>query len=406
MEQAYYDIREPGSYGGVSALYRQMKSKGDGGSGRKDVTTTPPTKKQVREWLATQEAYTLHKPVRRRFPRRKVYARGPHYLWQADLADMNHLAQYNDGYRYLLTVIDVFTKYAHVVPIKKKDGCSVTEAFESIFNGGESNKQQPPLPLKLQTDKGKEFLNAQLQTLLKNLGIQFYTSNDDNVKASVVERFNRTLKTKMFKYLTHKNTHRFIDVLPDLLHSYNNTYHRTIGRAPSQVTADNAAEVYEKMYGSDDAAAAAAAVVTNNIAATAATNANITTTTTTAATTTNVKSNKLQVGDLVRLSNSRRVFDKGYLPAWTMELFKIKEVLKTLPTTYKIADFMDEPITGAFYDSEVQKVVKTNNIYKVEKILRTRGHRHRGNREMYVKWLGWPEKFSSWVREQDIGDVI
>jgi transposase InsO family protein len=351
--ESYYDVREPGSYGGVNALYRLMKLKG-----------RRVTEKQVREWLTTQEAYGLHKPARRRFPRRKIYSRGPHYLWQADLADLNQLTSDNDGYRYLLTVIDVFTKYAYAVPLKKKDGQSVTRAFETIFA---INK-----PLKLSSDKGKEFLNTHLQTLLKDKGIQFYTSNDDNVKASVVERFNRTLKTKMFKYLTHNNTHRFIDVLPDLMHSYNNTYHRTIGMAPAQVNAANAADVYARMYGSSEMEKKEEA--------------------------------KLRVGDIVRLSNSRQIFVKSYLPSWTMELFKISEVIKTQPPTYKIVDFKDEPIIGSFYESELQKVVKLDNVYKVEKVLRTRGRK--GQREMYVKYLGWPEKFNEWVREQDISDII
>lgn len=87
-----------------------------------------------------------------------------------------------------------------------------------------------------------------------------------------------------------------------------------------------------------------------------------------------------------------------------MELFKISEVIKTQPPTYKIVDFKDEPIIGSFYDSELQKVVKLDNVYKVEKVLRTRGRK--GQREMYVKYLGWPEKFNEWVREQDISDII
>ena len=96
------------------------------------------------------------------------------------------------------------------------------EAFESIFAQRK--------PLKLQTDKGKEFINATFQNRLKDLKIQFYVSQNEDIRASVIERLNRTLKTKMWKYFTHRNSDKYINVLPDMVHSYNETYHRTIGR--------------------------------------------------------------------------------------------------------------------------------------------------------------------------------
>ena len=138
---AYFNILSPGSYGEVQALYRLMKGKA--------------TKKQVVDWLANQDAYTLHKPICRRFPRRKTFARDIDYLWQADLVDMTHLADYNDGYRYILTVIDVFSKFAWVTALKKKDAKTFAEALQSIINDRK--------PIKLQTDKGKEFINTSFQ---------------------------------------------------------------------------------------------------------------------------------------------------------------------------------------------------------------------------------------------------
>ena len=122
MMEDYYSVREPGSYGGVNALRRLMRAKGE-----------RVTQKQTTDWLAEQEAYNLHKPVRRRFVRRKIFSRGIDYLWQADLADMTHLAEHNDSFRYLLTVIDVFSKYAFVATLKKKDSKSVVEAFAKIL---------------------------------------------------------------------------------------------------------------------------------------------------------------------------------------------------------------------------------------------------------------------------------
>ena len=347
--EAYFNIRSPGSYGGVQALYRLMKGKA--------------TKKQVVDWLANQDAYTLHKPIRHRFPRRKTFARDIDYLWQADLVDMTHLADYNDGYRYILTVIDVFSKFAWVIALKKKDAKTVAETFQSIINDRK--------PIKLQTDKGKEFINAFFQDKLRERGIQFYVSQNEDIKASVVERFNRTLKTKMWKFFTHRNTYRYVDVLQDMVHSYNNTFHRTIGQAPSSVKKEDVPKLREKMYGID-----------NDV------NARV----------------KLKVGDKVRISKTRRTFDKGYLPNWTKEIFSVSEAIATTPPTYKLVDYGGEEVKGSFYDKELQRVDKKDEIYKVEKILRTR--RKRGVKEYFVKWRGYPEKFNSWVKETEITNTI
>ena len=173
--EAYYDAKAPGSYGGIDALYRLLKQRGEN-----------VTRKQVVDWLAEQETYGLPKLVRRRFARRKIYSRGINYLWQADLVDINHHIEENDGYRYLLTVIDVFSKQAWVKKLKKKDGKSVTDAFDEILVARK--------PAKLQTDKGKDFLNATFQRRLADLRIQFYVSQNEDIKASVVERFNRTFQ--------------------------------------------------------------------------------------------------------------------------------------------------------------------------------------------------------------------
>ena len=145
-------MKAPGNVGGLDALYRLMKQKG------KDVT-----RKQVDYWLAEQEAYDLHKPVRRRFARRKIYFHGIDYLWQADVVDMSHLVKENDGYRYLLPVIEEFLIEALIKKLKKKDGKSVTEAFNEIVTTRK--------PVKLQTDKGKEFSNATFQRRLAELNI-------------------------------------------------------------------------------------------------------------------------------------------------------------------------------------------------------------------------------------------
>ena len=133
--------------------------------------------------------------------------------------DISSLARFNKGYKFLLTCIDVFSKFAWVVPLKNKTGESLVNGFQSILDLGRS-------PEKLQTDKGTEFLNRNFQSFLKEKNIHFFTTNNE-LKASVVERFNRTLKTRMWKYFTAKNTRVYIEILQDIVHAYNNSYHQS-----------------------------------------------------------------------------------------------------------------------------------------------------------------------------------
>ena len=131
----------------------------------------------------------------------------------------------------------MFSKHAWV----KKDRKNITEALNEIFRTRK--------PVKLQTDKGKEFLNTIFQRRLAESKIQFYISQNENIKASVVERFNRTFKTKMWKYFIHKSTTRYVDILDDLLHSYNRTRYRTIGCVPIEITKENKSSIRERIYG-------------------------------------------------------------------------------------------------------------------------------------------------------------
>jgi len=165
------------------------------------------------EFLAKRDAYTLHKPRRIRFPRRKTYSKGIRDLNQIDLVDLSNLSPFNDKMK--LICIDVFSKRAWAVTIRTKSGTNFSTAFEKILTDAKCNM--------VQSDKGTEFLNSTFQSMLQRRGVKFYTSENEDLIAAVVERFNRTLKAKMYRYFTHANTKRYLNVLDDLLHSYNNT---------------------------------------------------------------------------------------------------------------------------------------------------------------------------------------
>ena len=338
MESVYYEASNPGSYGGIRALARY---------GGMPV-------KQAKTWLETQDTYTLHKQPTKKFPRRKTFAKGIDDLFQADLADMRNLATYNDGYSYILTCIDVFSRYAFAVSVKDKRGSTVAVAFEKIF--------AKRVPNMLQTDRGMEFLNVQVQDVFRKHRVHHYFSLNDDIKAALVERFNRTLKSRLFRYMTRRRTSRWVDVLDDVVDSYNRSRHRSIGMAPVDVTPENENEIAKRLYPPKPPL-----------------------------------KYKYDVGDRVRIARYKHVFQKGYLPNWTREIFEIVEKHPTYPVTYGIRDLAGESIKGKFYEPELQKVTKTDDVYEVEKVLKTR--RRGGKVEYFVKWKGYPDKFDSWVTE-------
>ena len=334
MEKIYYDPGNPGSFGGLEKLWREV-----GGS-----------KKDVEDWLKTQATYTLHRPARKRFRRNRIQVAGLDDQWEADLIDMQGVAKYNNNIKYLLTVIDSLSKFAYVVPLKDKTGPSIVKAFTSIF------KTQKPR--KLRTDKGKEFLNKPFQDFLKKHGIIFFTSNNET-KCAFVERFNRTLQQKMWRYFTATSNQRYIDVLQNMVDSYNDTKHSTTRLAPSEINVMNAESIWRKVYNYRSE---------------------------------KKKKPKFKVGDQVRINKAKKTFEKGYKPNWTREVFKVSAVYKKTLPEYKLHDLMDEEILGHFFEPELQAVdPQETQIYKVKKILKRKG------KESLVTWEGFPDKFQSWI---------
>ncbi len=230
LSSLYYDPKRSGGFGGVDRLYKDVKKDGKFKISRTDI----------KNWLMKQDMYTLHKPIQRNFKRNRVIVGGIDQQWQIDLADMQSLRKFNDGYRYLLVCIDVFSKYAWMIPLKYKSGPSLVEAFKVILSSGRK-------PEKIMTDQGTEFLNRHFRALMKEEDIELYNTYNET-KASIVERLIRTLKTKMWRYFTAKKTLRYVDMLQDLLYSYNHSVHRSIKTEPVSVTLENENKVWHTLY--------------------------------------------------------------------------------------------------------------------------------------------------------------
>lgn len=199
--------------------------------------------------------------------------------------------------------------------------------------------------------------------MLSENNIKFYTSENEDIKCAMVERFNRTLKMRMFRYFTHKSTSRYVDVLQDLVAAYNQSYHRTIKAAPVDVTMKNEIEIRSR-------------TVRRHLP----------------------PKWKFAVGDKVRITQARKVFRKGYLPGWTNEIFVVKSRVSTDPATYRVADYDGDVLAGKFYAEELQNVTETaDTLYDIERVIKTR--RRAGATEHLVKWVGYPDKFNSWVSD-------
>lgn len=298
----------------------------------------------------------IHKQSRKPKTYRKVEVNAVNDIWSMDLVDMSMFEKDNEGFKYILTCIDLFSRKAWVKGLKNKTGKEVVGAINQITNEAKAE------PEKIWVDKGSEFYNSDV----KKLGIELY-STYGKTKASVVERFNRTLKNMMFKEFTKKGNRKWVNMLDKLLDKYNNKPHRGLGgETPNNVYKKEPAKIIQEIE-------------------------------------TNKKKPKFKVGDKVRISYSKEVFDKGYYPNWGYELFTIAEVLKTVPWTYKIKDFKNNIIEGSFYESELQKTQQKDGDYLVETILKTR--KRKGKKEVLVKWLGYPESEATWEPEDSLKDI-
>ena len=293
----------------------------------------------------------LHAPVRRKFKRRRVISYGVDDVWSCDLVEMQEWKKQNKGYRYMLNVIDVHSKYAWSIPLKDKTGKTVLDAFKQIVN---SSGRKPD---HIWVDEGKEFYNKQMDEWIKENNINRYSTHGEH-KSAVVERFNRTLKTIMWKRFTAENTRNWIDMLDKLLLQYNNKKHSTIKMTPTE-----ASQMQDPVNFREQP--------------------------------------KFTVGDQVRISRIKGIFEKGYLPNWSEALYTVHEVKRTDPITYILKDMNGEIIKGGFYTEELQK--SSQEIFRIEKVIRKK--KINGIEHGLVKWLGYDKKFNEWIPMSELKKI-
>lgn len=347
LRRIYYDQANSASFSTDKILYKAAKEH-----------YSELKLKDVQAWLKREITYTLHRPTRKRFVRNPIRVSKIDEQWEADIVEMQDFKRVNNGYRYILTMIDSFSKYAFAVPLRDKTGGSVATALREIFS-----KRHPQ---NLRTDKGKEFLNAHVQKLLKDLQINFFTSNDSTIKCAIVERFNRTLKGRMFKYFTANGTRKYVNILPDLLTAYNNSHHRSIGMTPSQVTYFNSSKVYSNLYNGKE---------------------------------NTIKTKGVVIGSSVRAKYDQKPFNKAFYPNWEDQVQRVVQIKKDQNRpTYVLEQDDGTRSKRKFYPEEIQEVAPST--YRIEKVMRRRTQN--GIKQLYVKWLGYSDVYNSWVNESDI----
>ena len=295
-----------------------------------------------------QLAKELHRPRRIHFRRRSVRSTGVDEIWSADLVDMQAYARQNQNYKFLLTVIDLYSRYAWVIPLKRKTGIEVRDAFRRIVNTSDR------IPKKLWVDRGKEFYNSPMTVWRGENDIDIYSTNNEG-KAVVIERFNRTLKSRMWKHFTETGTYKYVDVLPRLLHSYNTTKHRVISQTPSEAAHGKNIRIATRQTDQPP---------------------------------------KYNTGAKVRISKQKGHFEKGYTPNWSEEVFQIRKVLFTDPVTYQLEDLKGEELTGGFYENELQRAKETG--LRLNKVIKTKRN------TSLVSFKGYPAKFDEWLRKSQV----
>lgn len=344
IRRAYMDMNSPSAFAGIEKVYEEAR--------KQDPKIT---KSQVKEYLENEPTYSIHKPSRIRYQRLRIVPTGLNSDWQADLAILNQISKYNDGYPYLLVCIDVLSRRIKVAPAKSKSTSHMIAAFDEIW------KKAGTKPNRLTTDRGLEFESGAMKNYFHKHQIQKNVVYSDDLHAAMVERSNRTIKSRLYKYFTQYRTWRWIGVIDRIVEDINNSVNRSIGVTPNSVTMENSQQLLRKVYKQPDD---------------------------------DVRAPKYKVGDLVRIDHRKGVFTKSYLPSYTEEIFRIRKAREGNPPYYRIEDLHGEEVLGAFYNENFSKTSLAPNS-RIAEVLRERTNRATGVKEALVKWIG--ERQEKWI---------
>jgi hypothetical protein len=353
IKQNYTTPGHPTAYSGINQVYKFYRGH----------VSLP----RIKKILSGVEGYTLHKEFHEK-PRNITYKHFKRYQFQMDLVEVGQFADKNDGVKYLLNCIDIFTRYAFVRPIKDKSAKTVLDAFKSILQEAQTK------PFMIVMDKGTEFMNQQFKSFCDSQKIKLINPQA-SVHAAFVERFNRTLQMLVYKYMTENETNRYVDVLQNLVKTYNNRRHRMINMTPNEAERNENNEHLEL-----------------NLIQQKQIN--------------QIKSRKPQykVGDYVRIAKQKGKFSRSYDEQAMQEIYKIKTVdLRKKIPLYLLSDYDgNETLVGGFYDFELTPV--NTETFRIEKVLKKR--KVKGREQLFVKWKGFGDQHNSWIDASNVERVF
>lgn len=358
LSSIYYDPKHAGAYAGLDKLYRAVRKEGKFVLGRK----------KIEDWLTKQEDYAVHRETRAIAKRPRVLSPVVDYQWDIDTAYMAQFKKDNDGFAYFVLAIDILSKYVWTVPLKTTTGEEMVQALTRIFASGRQ-------PQHIRTDGGSEYQNTKVKAFLKKKSIGLFVTRN-TVKTNFSERAIKTIKGRLMRYLTHQQSRRWIEVLPEITQSYNNTYHRSIKRTPKSVKPSHSVELWKLQYDHvpTPARQRRSPPIDGNY--------------------------KFNIGDLVRVSFLRRAFQREYDERFSRELFVITErFMRDGIPQYRLKDYAGEIVSGTFYQNQIRKAYE-QAVYLVDKVLKRR--KKAGQTQVLVHWRGWPSKYDSWVNKDDV----
>ena len=358
-------------------LYRQYFDENRGGAFANPITfykSLPVEKRkrinmeQLKSWLLDQETYAIHRPSRKNFPRPRVVVPYKRYQLDADSASLAKYKDSNNGYGWFILCVNIMTRYVWTCPMKTPNAEDAYKCLKKIL-------QPHVITEHIRSDHGTEFTNTKVQQLFRDLNMNSFFSHNET-KANYAEAAIKTLKTLLTKYMSHNQTHKWVDVLPSITRTYNHTYHRSIGMTPTEASRTSDLELWNILYQPKSS------------------NKKVRDST---------QKPLFKVNDVVRLSTMRKTFGKTYDQHFTRELFVVSDSsFKEYIPVYRLKDFDNDPIDGIFYNQELLPGPSDleKKTYLIESIVDRR--KAKGIEEVLVKWLQWPSKFNTWIRKSSL----
>jgi hypothetical protein len=359
LKSIYFNPKSPASFSSPENIYREAHK-----SGRTDITRS-----DVQNWLTKQPVYSIFRSAKRKFKTGGIVVDSISMLHDLDFLELPNMAEENDGVKFVLLTIDLFSRKVWGSPVKRKISSQVIEAMTDLIDQGANFKL-------IRSDRDIAFKSKIFQAFLKehNIGHYFATGR---TKANYIESVIKTIEGRIFRYLEASTSDRYIDVLQDIISAYNSSEHRQIRMPPNAVKEENWAEVFSNQYLLPEIKRPKS-IKKKKIK----------------------KRFKFQIGDVVRLSRLPSTFERSYNMKFTRETFKIlARFRRGGQAVYQVEDEKGEKIEGMMYESEMVKITPDPDQYhEIEKILKTKKLKN-GETMHFVKWLNFPKKYNEWVSD-------